>query len=182
MRTSRLIAAALLAGALAAPALSAQAPSSGWRAEFLGVYSGDEAKYLQLAEATPWEKYSYRPAAGVRSTCEVFLHIAGANYSFTSQIGTKAPADVDVKNIEKCPDSKARVVATLKASFAHFKAAVVAMPDNAGDDKFKLFGSDFTKRGFLTFIAEHTGEHLGQSIAYARANGIVPPWSAKPGM
>jgi len=182
MRSSRLLATALLAGAFAAPALMAQAPTSGWRAEFLGVFSGDEAKYVQLAEATPWEKYSYRPMAGVRSTCEVFLHISGSNFMFTPQIGTKSPAGVDLKNIEKCPDSKAKVVATLKASFAHFKAAVVAMPDNAGDEKFKLFGSDFTKRGFLTFIAEHTGEHLGQSIAYARSNGIVPPWSAKPGM
>lgn len=182
MRSFRLVAAALLAGVLAAPALVAQAPTSGWRAEFLGVFAGDEAKYVQLAEATPWEKYSYRPMAGVRSTCEVFLHIAGANYGFTPQIGTMSPAGVDLKNIEKCPATKAAAVATLKASFVHFKAGVVAMPDNAGDDKFKLFGSDFTKRGFLTFIAEHTGEHLGQSIAYARSNGIVPPWSAKPGM
>lgn len=182
MHSPRLLAAVMLAGALAAPTLAAQAPTAGWRAEFLGVFSGDESKYVQLAEATPWEKYAYRPMAGVRSTCEVFLHIAGANYAFTSQIGTKSPSGVDLKNIELCPDSKAKVVATLKASFSHFKAAVVAMPDNVGDEKFRLFGSDFTKRGFLTFIAEHAGEHLGQSIAYARSNGIVPPWSAKPGM
>jgi uncharacterized damage-inducible protein DinB len=182
MLSTRRIATALLAGALAAPALAAQAPSSGWRAEFLGIYAGDEAKYVQLAEATPWEKYAYRPGAGVRSTCEVFLHISGANFGLASSIGAKPPAGVDMKNIEKCPDGKAKVLATLKASFVHFKAAVVAMPDNAGDEKIKLFGQEMTKRGFLTFIAEHTGEHLGQSIAYARANGIVPPWSAKPGM
>ncbi len=182
MRSSYPFAAVALAVAFAAPTLAAQAPTSGWRAEFLGVFSGDEAKYVQLAEATPWEKYAYRPGAGVRSTCEVFLHISGANYGFTGQIGTPTPAAVDVKNIEKCPDSKAKVVATLKASFVHFKTAVVAMPDNAAEEKFRLFGSEFTKRGFLTFIAEHTGEHLGQSIAYARVNGIVPPWSAKQGM
>ena len=181
MRSSRILPIALLAGAIVARSLAAQAPASGWRAEFLGIFSGDEAKYVQLAEATPWEKYAYRPGAGVRSTCEVFLHIAGANYGFTGNIGTKVPTTVDVKNIEKCPDSKAKVVATLKGSFAHFKSAVVAMPDNVGDEKFKLFGSEMTKRGFLTFMAEHTGEHLGQSIAYARANGIVPPWSAKQG-
>ena len=181
MRASRILPIALLAGALAARLLAAQAPTSGWRAEFLDIFSGDEAKYLQLAEATPWEKYAYRPGAGVRSTCEVFLHIAGANYRRSGNIGTKAPANVDVKNIEKCPESKARVMATLKASFAHFRAAVVAMPDNAAEDTFKLFGQDMTKRGFLTGIAEHTGEHLGQSIAYARVNGIVPPWSAKQG-
>lgn len=182
MRLSRLLASAVLAVAMASSALTAQAPTAGWRAEFLGGFSGDESKYVQLAEATPWEKYSYRPMAGVRSTCEVFLHMAGTNYGITAPIGAAAPAGVDLKTIEKCPANKAAVVATLKASFVHFKAAVLAMPDNAADDKIKVFGMDMTKRGFLTFITGHTGEHLGQSIAYARANGIVPPWSGKSGM
>jgi len=41
----------------------------------------------------------------------------------------------------------------------------------------KLFGTDMTKQGALMHLLEDQHEHLGQSIAYARINGVVPPWS-----
>lgn len=181
MRYIRPVAAALIVASLAAPALSAQAPQSGWRGEFLGLFGGDEQKYYQLAEAMPWEKYSWRPGAGVRSVCEVYLHIAGANYLFAEQLGVKPPSGVNVQTIETCPAGRDRVLATMRASFAHFKGAVMAMPDGDADKAFELFGMKFTRRSFMMFVMGHTGEHLGQSIAYARSNGVVPPWSARPG-
>ena len=61
--------------------MRAQAPTTGWRGEFIHMMNGLEGKYTQLANAMPWEKYSWRPGAGVRSVCEVFLHIGGDNYS-----------------------------------------------------------------------------------------------------
>jgi hypothetical protein len=67
----------------------------------------------------------------------------------------------------------------MKASFTHFRDAVNATPDADADTNVKLFGRDFTKRKLLLATAEHAGEHLGQSIAYARVNGIVPPWSVR---
>jgi uncharacterized damage-inducible protein DinB len=177
MRFGNRMSTLLLASALAAPALVAQAPKTGWRAEFLGVFSSAEDKYYQLAQAMPWEKYSWRPGKGVRSVCEVFLHISGANYEFTEPLGVKTPADVNLKTIETCPDSKAKVLATMKTSFTHIRNAVIGTPDSDADKAVTLFGEHTTKRGLLMSTAEHAGEHLGQAIAYARTNGVVPPWS-----
>lgn len=172
----------ITAVAVATPALQAQAPKSGFRAEFLGQWKGVESKYEQLAKATPWEKYSWRPGKGVRSVCEVFLHIGGDNYMLGKEIGGKVPASIDPKTVENCPDSKEKVIATMQGGFDAFADAVMKMSDADAEKTLKVFGSTFTYRGYLTFNLEHAGEHLGQSIAYARTNGIVPPWSMKPGM
>jgi hypothetical protein len=182
MPRSRLIAAAAFAAALCAPAVYAQVPTSGWRAEFLKNIGGSEQKFTQLATAMPWTKYSWRPGAGVRSVCEVYLHIAGDNYLLAEPLGAKKPASVDYKTIETCPAGKDAVLATMKASFAHLRNAVLATSDADGDAMVDFFGSKITKRALLLAIAEHAGEHLGQSIAYARTNGVVPPWSAKGAM
>ena len=166
-----------LATVLAASTAVAQAPQAGWRAEFLSSLAGAEEKFVSLAEATPWDKYSWRPSEGVRSVCEVFLHIAGANYLFANPLGGKVPATVDVRNIEKCPASRDQVVATMKASFTHLRNAVIATSETTADTGTEIFGMKMTRRALLMFTAEHAGEHLGQSIAYARMNKIVPPWS-----
>jgi uncharacterized damage-inducible protein DinB len=171
----------LLAAAFAAIVLStaagAQAPVPGIRGDFLASYGQAERKFEQLAEATPWEKYSWRPGKGVRSVCEVFLHVAGDGYVMGEPFGVKAPAGVDLKTIETCPADKAQVIATLKTSYAAFKAAVTAMKDSDLEQDATIFGFKQSKRAWLMGTAEHAGEHLGQSIAYARMNGIVPPWS-----
>lgn len=157
--------------------LGAQAPVTGWRGEFLGQLATVEGKYTQLANAFSWDKYSWRPGKGVRSVCEVFLHISGENYTLAEPLGAKTPAGVDLKSMETCPAGKDKVLATMKASFANMRAAATATPDGEGDVKVDFFGSKITKRALLLAIAEHWGEHLGQQIAYARMNGVVPPWS-----
>jgi hypothetical protein len=173
----RSLPAAALAAIVLSAAAHAQAPVPGPRGEFLNSYGQVERKLEQLAEVTPWEKYSWRPGAGVRSVCEVFLHVAGDGYVLGEPFGVKAPAGVDLKTIETCPADKAKVIATLKASYAAMKAAVTAMKDSDLEQEATLFGFKQSKRGWLLGAAEHAGEHLGQSIAYARMNGIVPPWS-----
>lgn len=181
MRIPRLMT-ILAVSTLAAGTLGAQAPKSGFRAEFLGQWKGVEGKYEQLATAMPWEKYSWRPGAGVRSVCEVFLHIGGDSYLLGKSIGGQVPARIDFKTVETCPDSKEKVIATMKGGMDAFADAVMKMSDADAEKTLKVFGSTFTYRGYLSFNLEHAGEHLGQSIAYARTNGIVPPWSRKPGM
>ncbi len=171
---------AVLAGAtilLGGARLAAQAPAVGFRAEFSNIMKEIEGKYTQLATATPWEKFAWRPGKGVRSVCEVFLHISGENYFLAESLGPKTPKDVDLKTIETCPASKEKVIATMKTSFAHMRSAVNATPDKDSDLMVDFFGEKLTKRALLLAIAEHAGEHLGQEIAYARMNGIVPPWS-----
>jgi hypothetical protein len=188
MRILTTVTTAAIALAVAFSPLAAQsapaAPTAGWRAEFLRSYAQIESKYVQLAQATPWDKYSWHPAGDVtvRSPCEVLMHITGENYAFAEPLGVKTPSSIDQKTIERCPASKEQTIAAVKQSFAFTRDAVLKTSDGDADAVVKLFGSSATKRGVLLAMAEHSGEHLGQLIAYARMNGIVPPWSAKGGM
>ena len=168
-----------VAAAFAAP-LHAQAPVKGWRAEFLDQMKDIEGKYTQLATAMPWDKYSWRPGKGVRSVCEVFLHVSGDNVAIAASLGAKVPAGIDLKTVETCPGSKEKVIAEMQSLFAAVRTAVIATPDGDADAEVDFFGSKRTKRALLLALAEHSGEHLGQSIAYARMNGVVPPWSVAP--
>jgi uncharacterized damage-inducible protein DinB len=161
-----------------AGAPAADAPTAGYRAEFLKELADLESKYVRLAEKMPAEKYTWRPAEGVRSVSEVFLHVAGANYGLSRRIGTPAPAGFQGQGFDKSTTDKAKVVEQLKASFAHMRDAALKAADADADKTMPWFGgSTITQRGFLTFFVRHAGEHLGQSIAYARVNGVVPPWS-----
>lgn len=150
---------------------------SGYRAEVLAEVRVQEDKFTRLAEAIPAEKYTWRPAADVRSISEVFLHVSAANYNLPKLIGTPVPAGIDVKNLEKSTTDKAKVVSTLKDSFAHLKAAIMKMPDADLEKSLDWFGGKNTERGILLFITRHMAEHLGQSIAYARSVGVTPPWT-----
>jgi uncharacterized damage-inducible protein DinB len=175
---SCLAAACLLAGAPLAAQAPAAAQPAGWRAEFLFHYDQAAEKYVQLAEATPAEKFTWRPAEGVRSIAEVYLHISQANYGFTRNLGGAPPAGLNMQGFEKSTTDKAAVVKHLRDSFAAFRAAVTAFPEGEPERMVRFFSpAQITARQFLFFTADHTGEHLGQAIAYARMNGIVPPWS-----
>jgi uncharacterized damage-inducible protein DinB len=150
---------------------------TGFRSEVLAEVMIQEDKFTRLAEAIPAEKYTWRPAPDVRSFAEVFLHVSAANYNLYKLVGTPPPAEFDVKGFEKSTTDKAKVIATLKDSFAHAKKAITAMPDADLDKSMDWFGGKNTERGILLFIVRHAAEHLGQSIAYARVVGIIPPWA-----
>ena len=185
MKTRRLVPCALALALLAAPDARAQAPAtapaapaSGFRSEALGQQAYGEKQILDLAEATPAEKYGWRPGAGVRSISEVYMHIAGGNYLLMGFAGTKAPAGLD-REMEKNVTEKAKVIDELKKSFAHLRAGISATSDADLDKPVKMFGRDTTVRGVMLAAVSHEFEHLGQSIAYARMNSIVPPWTAE---
>ena len=107
----------------------------------------------------------------------MLLHVAGANYGLPGMMGAKPPAGFSFQTIEKSTTEKAKIVAELKASFAHLRNAIVTANESDNEKMLKVFGMDMTQRAFLSFMNRHLGEHLGQSIAYARTNGVVPPWS-----
>ena|ERR1043166_5594851 len=183
MKTRLLAAAALLftTPLLAGSALSAMkappqngVPKSGFRAEFLHDFDDVSKKIVELAEATPAAKYSWRPGPGVRSFSEVYMHIAGGNYFLATFAGAKPPS-YDTRNLEKITD-KQRVVEELRKSFEYLRTVAV---QSDLDKPIKMYGYDTTHRGALMTALNHLHEHLGQSIAYARMNGIVPPWSAR---
>jgi len=150
---------------------------SGYRAEVLAEVRIQEDKFTRLAEAIPADKYTWRPASDVRSIAEVFLHVSAANYSLPKLIGTPSPAGMDVPKLEKSTTEKARVIAALRDSFAHEQEAIRNMRDADLEKSMDWFGGKITERGILLFMTRHGAEHLGQSIAYARSVGIVPPWT-----
>ena len=158
-------------------AVAAVAPTAGFRAEFLEEIAYYEQRYMRLAEAMPAEKYAWRPAEGVRSVGEVFTHITAANYGIARALGTAPPAGFDVKAILALSTDKPKLLQTIKDSFAHFRGAIMALNEADADKPQKMFNRSTTLRGSFIAISGHFGEHLGQSIAYARVHGVVPPWT-----
>jgi len=150
---------------------------TGYRSEVLAEVIVQENKFTRLAEAIPTEKYNWRPSPDTRSFAEVFLHVSAANYNLYKLVGTPPPAGLDIKELEKSTTDKTKVVSTLKESFAHAKKAITAMSDADLEKSMDWFGGKNTERGILLFIVRHGAEHLGQSIAYARFVGVVPPWT-----
>jgi peptidylprolyl isomerase len=162
--------------------VKAAPPAPSAAADLLLPFGNMESQVLALAKAVPEEKYSWRPGAGVRSFREVFLHIASANHLLLN-ISNGAKADEVAKLIEDQtkaeaqPLSKDQVLQALTESFAAVRSALenARAPGLARDANF--FGTPTTRRGVLAVLDTHIAEHLGQAIAYARVNGIVPPWS-----
>jgi uncharacterized damage-inducible protein DinB len=132
---------------------------------------------VALAEAIPAEKYSWRPAPGVRSVSEVFVHIATTNGFLLGQAGVKLPSGPPMKlqgDPEKTVTSKADVIALLRWSQDMVRAAY---PTADRTKKVTFFGSETTADGIFVRILVHAHEHMGQSVAYARMIGVTPPWS-----
>ena len=153
--------------------------SSAVRGEIVRQIEDAEKKLLALAEAMPAEKFAWRPAEGVRSVGEVFGHVSGGNYFLPTLWGGKIPEGVDPRGFEKAGGDKAKTVDALKKSFANVKQAIAATPNADLDKTAKLFGREGTVREAILIVATHAHEHLGQAIAYARMNGVAPPWSAQ---
>ena len=164
-------------GAVTLTAQSAPAKAPGFRGLFLKQLDDVQSKVVSLAEAVPQEKYSWRPAEGVRSIAEVYGHIASANYFLPNFIGVKPPATFSPAFAKET--DKTKLVEALKSSFEHLRQVALNMPDADLEKPVKLFGQDTTYEGVLFLIANHMHEHLGQSIAYARSVGVTPPWSKK---
>ncbi len=153
---------------------------TGYRSEVMAEVMIQESEFVRLAEAIPADKYTWRPSADVRTIAEVFLHASSANYNLYKLVGTPTPAGVDTKTLERSTTDKAKIIATLKASYAHARAAIGAMPDSDLEKTLDWNGGKITERGALLFIVQHIAQHLGQQIAYARSIGVVPPWTMDP--
>ena len=107
----------------------------------------------------------------------MFLHVSTANFNLYKLVGTPPPPGLDIKALEKSTSDKVKVLATMKDSFAHARKAITSMSDADLEKSLDWFGGKNTERGILLFATRHTAEHLGQSIAYARFIGVVPPWT-----
>lgn len=157
----------------------AKPAASSVKADIVRSLDDAQKKLVALAEAMPADKYTWRPGEGVRSVGEVFAHVSSANYFLPTLWGGKVPAGVDPRGFDKEAGDKAKTLDTLKKSFDSVKAAIAAVPDSDLDRSVKIFDHDGTVREVVLIVATHAHEHLGQSIAYARMNKVVPPWSQK---
>jgi hypothetical protein len=143
--------------------------------DVLAPFNELEQKVISLAKLVPEEMYAWRPAPGVRSFGEVFLHIVDSNRMILA-IAANQPAGDD-NSLEKRAATKGYVIQLLGESFASARKVIEAQRSGGLAHDADFFGQRTTRRGLYVFMDTHMSEHLGQAIAYARMNGIVPPWS-----
>jgi len=162
-------------------AAPATATAFDYQAKFLDDMKDLQTKFVGLAQAIPQDKYTWRPGDGVRSISEVFLHVTLGNYGLTHALGTPLPDGFTVTpNFEKSTTDKATIVDDLNKSFLFMTSSVQAMSaaellkSAPGSRRGSMIGDDV-----LFTIVLDLHEHLGQMIAYARQNGVVPPWTAE---
>jgi uncharacterized damage-inducible protein DinB len=141
-----------------------------------GEWDHVSRQLVSLAEAIPAEKYAWRPGAGVRSTGEVFMHITEANFWLLSQTGLKMPADFPT-DPAKIANDKPKVIDWLKRSLEAVRQAHASVTPADLQRKVTVMNRSATVDGVYLRILVHANEHMGQLVAYARMNGIVPPWS-----
>jgi uncharacterized damage-inducible protein DinB len=153
---------------------AAQAPElgQGWLPEFTLT----ARQLVRLAEATAADKFQWRPAAGVRSISEVYMHIALSNFLLLERAGVTSSVDRSKlpKNPETSITNKADVIQWLKSSLDAVRSGYQGADRQK---KVQFFNKESTSEFVFLRILIHNNEHMGQSIAYARMNGVVPPWS-----
>jgi uncharacterized damage-inducible protein DinB len=158
-----------------APALTA--PVSALPGDVINALNYYEGKITSLAETMPQDNYTWRPEEGVRSISEVYLHISFSNYFFLTFFGHEMPEGINME-FEKSSTDKSSIVAAFKPSFEFAKAKLSELNDDDLTKTYDFFGNKLTGSAMLLVFLNHAHEHLGQSIAYARMNGVTPPWSS----
>jgi uncharacterized damage-inducible protein DinB len=164
---------------------SAQSKRAGLMGDLIADITDVESKIVGLAKSMPESSYAWRPMPGVRSVGEAFTHVAADNYFMPAALGIAPPAPTgisgtDYKTVEayeKKTRTRAEIIAEVEQSFAFLKKAMADTPDAKMDSAIKMFGRESSVRTTWVMTATHVHEHLGQLIAYARSNKIVPPWS-----
>ncbi len=158
--------------------------AEGFRSDLAGQIQYVQKQVLDLESSIPDKKMTWRPTKEVRSVSEVYSHIAFTNYLFAKFAGATLPEDITVgtpadgSKWEKASTDKKVIREQLVKSFDFVKNAINTMSDASLENMVEMFGSKMTVRSVLLVLLSHIHEHLGQSIAYARIVGVVPPWTA----
>jgi uncharacterized damage-inducible protein DinB len=156
--------------------------------EFVGQVVFVQGRVTDLANAMPQSAYEWRPEEGVRSVSEVYLHIAFANYMTVIISGGTISKDTGFEmdfSKEKVWDTqttdKTIILEKVSESFEILKERIGKLTEEDLNREVEFFGMKMSTRNFIISMIGHTHEHLGQSIAYARINGVTPPWSKSKG-
>jgi len=166
----------LLLVCLISPAIAQTIPEGigqGYEGELKHVSS----QLMDLAEATPADKFAWRPSPGVRSTSEVYMHIAVANLYYLSVVG-KLTMPTEIKpGFEKSVTAKADVISWLKRSLDAARDARAKESPKELERRVDFFKRITTADAVYLRLIIHCNEHMGQLVAYARMTGVTPPWS-----
>lgn len=161
---------------IAGPALAQSSPED-YRDEFAGHFERSSRKLVLLSEAIPEDLYAWSPGEGVMSIGRVYAHIARYNYLLLEEsLGIEAPDGIDWQNFESITD-KATIIDILSGSIEHVRTSVKEMEEADLTQPVRLYGRQVAGWAVLFQLLAHMNEHVGQSVAYARMNDIVPPWS-----
>ena len=178
MNPMRIVVLCVLALAISSVATAAEQETAGPGSAYAKNLDFVGGRVVDLVGAIPEEDFGWSPMEGVRTVSQAAMHMAGANYYFASQLGTPVPEGVDPRGLEEITD-KEKVVATLEASIEHLGKAFEGVTDAHAE--MQVFGNPGTVEDMMQAAIGHVHEHFGQLIAYARSNGVVPPWSQQQG-
>ena len=158
--------------------------TTGFRSDLIGQMSYVQKQILDLEGSIPDAKMTWRPNKEVRSISEVYSHIAFGNYMLAKFAGVTLPEGISIASPddetkwEKASTDKKVIAEQLVKSFDFVKSALKNMSDASLENTVDFFGNKMNVRSVLLVLLSHQHEHLGQSIAYARMVGVVPPWTA----
>jgi uncharacterized damage-inducible protein DinB len=172
-RHARGLALALVLLAQTAQVTQAQSASTDYRDEFLQHFARSSGKIMALAEAVPEDLYAWSPMEGVMHVAQVYMHLA--RYMDTS-LGIPVPDGIEMSELESITN-KSRVLEIYERSTEHVQESVTRMSEEDLTASTVLYGREVAGWAVLFQLLSHMNEHVGQSVAYARMNGIVPPWS-----
>jgi uncharacterized damage-inducible protein DinB len=155
------------------------APSYDMKAQALLDLQGVNKKCVELVQALPSDKLTWRPSPGTRSFAEVFLHVAGERYGILSMMGAKPPEGFKAREFEKSTTEKDRIVHELNQSWDFANKTISSMSNADFAKLLPKLGPQANEGDVVYMLVADAHEHLGQLIAYARQNGIVPPWTVQ---
>ena len=153
------------------------APSYDMKGQALVDLAVVQKKFVDLANAVPADKLTWRPAADARSFAEVFLHVSGERYGILSLMGAEKPAGFDGKAFEKSTTDRAKIIEELNKSWEFTQKAINGMSNADFAKLLPKLGPQANMGDVIYILVADAHEHLGQLVAYARVNGIVPPWT-----
>ena len=167
------------ASAQAADTADHTAPSYDMKDQALQDLQIVQDKMVALANAIPADKMTWRPSPDSRSFAAVFLHVAGERYQILGLGGAVPPASFDGKTYEKSTTDKAQIVAHLNQTWEFAQKTINAMSNADFAKLLPKLGPQANAGDVVYILVADAHEHLGQLVAYARVNGIVPPWTAE---
>jgi len=169
----------IAATAQASDAADHTAPSYDMKGQSLLDMQVVQKKFVDLANAIPTDKFNWRPSPDSRSFAEVFLHVAGERYQILNLMGAATPAGFDPKTFEKSTTDKSRIVDELNKSSEFTQKTINGMTNAEFAKLLPKLGPQANAGDVVYILVADAHEHLGQVVAYARENAIVPPWTVE---